>query len=149
MHRTLTYCAVIAWAMLQLPLVLCQSGCGDESACALLIAEHSCHDEDSDAHKTRCESLCDCTEHPSDNTDHDHEDGDEGEHVIVHLPTTLSGSDVALPQPVVTLDMLSDTCVATATITKMRHHGERGRNDPPSGAAPIGDPVTASDRLLV
>ncbi len=143
-HRSFTYAAVVAWTMLQLPLVFCQSGCGDEAAYAVLMSEHSCHDEASEQHKNCCVCHCGCEGEDSESPSH--HDEDEGEHVIVQLPNMPVDGDVDVPPHLPTTSIATtDTGLSLCAAPHARRHGACHRGDPP----PLANPVTASDRLLV
>ncbi len=95
MSRVLTLSAILAWVLIQVPLVFCSTACGQSVRSLLMAAGHACHDEASVAHHSRCT-------HGTRGTGTDHpleEDTDEeqGEHTVVVIQSPSCGCSVDLP----------------------------------------------------
>jgi len=141
----LTLSAVLAWVLLQVPLVLCSATCKQSVDSALLMAKHACHDTRSARHQHRC--LRDRGhDHAQHGTPTKQAPERDGEHVLTQRPSLAQISPVALPAHALTAPLLA--CSATADVhllTACRPGTLTLVLDPPrpTAAAPL------SDRLLV
>ena len=129
--------ALLAWAMFQLPGVICVCDCGDMTRGSLLVHEHD-HTHAHDDHHDVC-GCCD-HDHPHDHG-HDHDHGHA--HVVVHLQSSMANQAVALVAPDV--DFAVQLVLPTPAAIVVAHTCAELDTGPPRPA----DPVSAADRLIV
>ncbi len=150
MSRALTMSAVLAWIVIQVPVVFCSTACGQSVSHLLAAGDHACHDEESDAHHRRC--AHDRTEGTdSEGTDSDHPtDGDtddeRGDHVVITIQSSTCGSSVDLPDSSSAVDswVCADLLRDGLLIEQATERDSR-QTDPPTRV----DPVSTSVQLQV
>jgi hypothetical protein len=151
--------AVLAWLMFQVPLVLCQSECGSSCNALFLLSHHSCHDEHSDAHLTRCgrghhwghrhagDRHAGDGQH-GENHHHDDEEParEDGEHVLVTVMSPTAPVALGLPALAGSFAARAISADELASARTAVHAPDMwGDLGPPA----CGDPVSTADRLLV
>jgi hypothetical protein len=144
MTRLVALSALLAWVMVQVPLVLCDSTCGQSQGALFLLDAHSCHDVESVVHRTCCGHHHGPAA-PADPGKPAPREND-GEHVLVTIEGPAAPVAVALP---VHAPSFLDAAHAPYGIGQVLRSAASGLTwaevDPP----PEADPVSASDRLLV
>ncbi len=139
----LTLSVVLAWVLLQVPLVLCSATCKQSVDSALLMARHACHDTDSPRHQHRC--LRDRShDHTRHGTPERQAPEPGGEHVLVQLPTVTQIVTVTLPPHGRATALLLSTQIDEACGVNAPHTRAPALDPPPPA-----DATTLSDRLLV
>ena len=145
--------AALAWILLQVPLVVCQSECETSVTFAMMGVEHSCHAETSEVHQERCcgthgdaeaEAHPDPT-HPADPTNPDDR---PGEHSLVQIPMVVSGDVVAMPSPGAT-ELAAPTCLGRGAGCPDALGGLRARDWGDPAPADRLDPVARAVALLI
>lgn len=93
MARLAPLTALLAWVLLQVPLVVCVSECETSVSLVLFAGSHSCHAVESQAHHERC-----CGGHgdeaPADPESDDH----PGQHTLVQISSLGAGDAAATPE---------------------------------------------------
>lgn len=144
MNRALPLAVLLAWMMIQVPLVFCTTDCGQSISSLLLVGSHACHDEEAEDHRAHC-GLVELREFTADHPSHPSESGEEGgEHFVIPTESVVGAATVVLPDHLLAVAACVD--VESHSVALMASHGERRvsrMQDPPRRA----DPVTASDRL--
>ncbi len=144
MRTALTITAALAWIMIQVPLVLCDTGCGEAVSSVFVMQSHACHDVTSTQHQTRC-GHSGCT-HEHGQPEKPAPKDDEGEHVVVLVQSHVHDGSVVLPAHALTAATLVASVVASApSASELGLVGAWGELAPPE----VADPVSAADRLQV
>ena len=145
MSQPLSLAALLAWILIQVPLVACESACSSALVSALLLDGHACHEEESDEHRVRCRHGCDdhtTTEHSDDVPPED----DQGVHVILQVQALGTGVPAAVPAH--TCEYADPAAPACELLLSPRPDRVTDiRRDPAPPLRP--DPVSAADRLVV
>jgi hypothetical protein len=144
MRSALTLTAALAWIMIQVPLVFCDSACGASVNSVLVMESHACHDVSSTRHQVRCGHTS-CT--------HDHGQPEqpapkdsEGEHVVVLVQSHVHGGPVLLPAHALhSVALLVRTAEGSDASPELGLVGAWGELALPQ----VADPVSAADRLQV
>lgn len=142
MRAALTATAVLAWILIQVPLVLCHSPCGQTVSAVFQMEGHSCHDERSAAH-AHCCSHRQCggeeTEYPPD------EDPEDGQHFLVQVQGCAPAGSPELPDAGCqsTIAAVGEHCEWYVALALRRI--ERGSSGPPAER----DTTLGVDRLLI
>ena len=140
MNRALSIAVLCAWVMIQVPQVICSTGCGQSVSPLLLVAEHACHDQASALHRDHCGHGSERgapERHPSDPEDED------GEHVVVQIESPASSSERIVEEPGVSHAVLAALELGFGAAPPVERMDCSRSEDPP----PRVDPVAASDRL--
>lgn len=103
MKRFAPLVVLLAWTLLQVPLVVCESECDSSVSLALLSGGHGCHAKDSEEHRTRCcpgHGDHERSSHPRDEAPADtNPDEAPGEHSVLLVPLLSVGEAVTIPSP--------------------------------------------------
>lgn len=146
MHRALALSALLAWVMIQVPLVVCDSPCGGSREALFLHADHACHDEASEAHRQCCLHGHDGCDAPADDSGTP-PSGDHGAHHIVQHEGRGAPAPVALPAPAAAAAELAVVVALASLVPAGGTAGSVAWGDP--GPRRRADPVSAADRLIV
>lgn len=144
MARCLPLMAIFAWALLQVPMLVCSTPCGTSMSALYSLAGHSCHRTDSEVHK-RCCQYADSESRESDAPAREAPPGGDSseEHFILRFEGVGASAGVSLPPRI---DV--DSFAAHTSFRIVEQHGATpSEQEPAHGPPVVASPVTRGDQL--